>query len=224
MCDPVTMGITLGTTLASSALQGKAASAVQKKRNSVMDQSEKDLAGYRDKAFQNLQGSINQSTQPEMQKSLDENIAKRTDAYTKPIVQADLLPSSTGGSAASRMAIVRALSDAVTESKDRATKRADFDAYGDATFNRDIALGRNSQGINQSADFARGRTGVTELELVDANTAGSKYANLAGIVSALGTVASAGIGGFGGTPSPERLLKAKVQSPTGYSAMRMPAR
>lgn len=204
MCDPVTIGIALASAAGSSILQGKAASAVAKKRNNVMQTTENDLRGYRDNAAQSFRTSLDKAGTDQLQADDAQNVEKRTQDYTKNISQDDLLPSQQNASSAAKQVIMEALEKGAARSRDTATRRAAVDAYGDTTLGRDIVMNRQSQNIGQQGSFAAGRAGVGELELADAAHAGDKWAKLAGIVSALGTVAGgvysagAGSGMWGG--------------------------
>ncbi len=219
MCDPVTIGIMLASTAGSTALSNKAERAVKKKQGQVLDKSYADLKGYRDDAAQSFQESLKGASAEEIASKNIDAVGKREEAYTGEIKQADLLPAATSGSSAAQHAIVKALSDAVTSSTQKGKTRAAFDAYGDVTQDRDIGSALAGHNIAQKGSFATGRAGVTDLELEEAKHAGKKYSDLAGIVSALGTVASMGVGL--GAPSPEALLASPTGSAPGYSVVRI---
>lgn len=194
-CDPVTAGTLLLSTAGSAYFQNKASQAVEKKRANVMAASDNDLKNYRDNAVQSFQSSLKRASPEDMAAGREEGRVKREEAYTKDIKQDELLPSSASGSEAAKRAIVTALGEAAETSKQRARNRAAVDAYGDTMFGRDVIMGRSSQNIGQQGNFAKGRSGVTAMELDAANSAGQKYANMAGIVKALGTLGSAAAGG-----------------------------
>lgn len=198
MCDPVSIGIALASKLASTYFENKAAGAVANRRSSVAAQTDQDLKKYRNTAAEQFQKSLTGSSSDTINQNITADTAERAHDYQDVIPQEDLLPTQKGASSAAQKAIVDALQSGVSRSKELAGKRAALDAYGDTTQRRDILTGRAGQKIDQQGDFARGRERVGELELADANSAGGKYAKLAGIVDALGTVGGAAYGAGAG--------------------------
>lgn len=196
MCDPVTLAIAAASTLGSSYLQNKAANDVSSKRSQVINNTNADLDKYRANAQGSFDNSLQAASPAALAQGAADATAQRTAAYTQNIKQDDLLPTQNNASDAAKRAIVSALATGEDNAKETAARRAIVDAYGDSTFNRNIALNRNSQNINTQGNFATGREGVSQLQLADANHAGDADANLAGIVAALGTVAGAAYGGL----------------------------
>lgn len=201
MCDPVTIAIALGTQLASTALQNKAASKVSKARAAAIRGTNADLDRYRATATEALQRSSDASSRDAIDQATADATANRTEAYQAPVKMDDLLPGQGNSSDAVKQSIVNTLTGGVQKSQDLGRRRGAFDAYGDATFNRDVAMHRGGQEINQQGNFSTGRSSILPIELEAANNAGSKYAALAGIVNAAGTVAGAGYGKFASSPS-----------------------
>lgn len=204
MCDPVSIGLTLVSTLASSYLQSQAAKQVQNSRSSVIRRTEADLQSYRDKANTNLQESQKAAAPAAIQAGMARQTADRTADYQAATSEPQNIVSSNASDAA-KGAISKALGTSRAFSLDQAHKRALSEAYGGAATDRDIQMARDAQKIGMYGDFARGRVGVSNLQLDHANHAGDGYANAAGIASALGTVgnaaygAGAGAGYWGGT-------------------------
>lgn len=196
MCDPVTLGIAVASKLGSSYFEGKAADAVAGRRKQVIASADQDLSQNRARALQGFRQSLEQSTPEKLQASTAEAADKREQAYIQNIRQDDLSPEAAGGSEAAKRAIVKALGEAVSNSTQKAKARAAVDAYNDALFGRDVTFSRARQNIGQQGNFAAGRANVADLELQAAPSAGRKYANLAGIVDTLGTVAG-GVRGYG---------------------------
>lgn len=198
MCDPVSAGITIATTLASSYLQNKASNAVKDKRSQVTANAERDLRKYRDTAAGSFQKSLASAGADTLTAENAKAGAARDEDYQAALGTEDLLPTQTRGSEAAKTAIIKALGQGAANSQQLATKRALLDAYGDTTLGRDIDMHRNAGAISQQGNFAQGRSGVAQLELEAANSAGKKYADLAGIVNAIGTVGGAAYGAGAG--------------------------
>ena len=194
--DPISIGIMLGTKAMSGFLQNKAQDAVISKRRSVYDAAEKDIGKFRARATQDLQKSIQKGGAESIQAQQTKDVEAREKKYTDTIQQEDLMPAQKRGSEASIRAIASALDEAFATSKDRAGRKARLDAYGDTLLDRDITYGRSRQNIAQQGNYSSGRANVAQAELADANSAGAKYANLAGLVDAVGTIGSAA-SGFG---------------------------
>lgn len=194
MCfDPVSLAIMGGTKLASSYAQNKAAKAVDKKRKGVIAATNRDLEKYSANARKDYSKSFDASTPEALAKAMEEARLARTADYQAGIAAPTVINPETGSDAAKK-AIAKALLSGTAYSKDLAARRAAAEAYGAAGANRDITQRRASQGIGIQGGFADGRTRLSELELEDANRAGDKWANIAGIVDAIGTVAGAGYG------------------------------
>ena len=205
----MTLAIMAGSKLGSSYFQGKASKAIKKRRGEITDRTQAELKKFRKNAAESFQKSLKAASPDEITAASAEAAAERELAYTENIKQDVLLPGATGGSEAAQRAIIKSLGEAVTGSKETAQRRSAVDAYNDALFGRDVTLGQSAQNIAQKGSFAAGREGVAELEYLAAPSAGRKYANIAGMISAAGQLAAgaAGSGWFGASgPTSEQLL------------------
>lgn len=200
MCDPVSLGIMAATKAGSTYLQNKAADKVKSERRKVTRNTDADLQQYREKARAAQTGAVTASSPEDIQKSINQATADRTASYEGVISDPQSIVSDNASDAAKR-SVANALTESALKSKAAAGRRAALESYGDAVFGRDVAVNRAGGVIDTQGDFARGRAGVAELQLEEANNAGQKYANLAGLVDAIGTVAGAGYGMYQGMPA-----------------------
>lgn len=197
MCDPVSLAIGGTTKVASNYFQRKAEKKVKRAREGVKARADADLAGYRDAARQNYRESLDSATPGAINAGMAAAEANRDASYQAAIQDAPTIVNENSSDAAKR-AIIKAVQTGKVNSRELARRRAAVEGYGDAAIMRDITMGRAGQGIAQNADFARGRANVAELELEDANNAGRKYADIAGLIDGLGTIAGAAYGMYGG--------------------------
>ncbi len=194
MCDPVTIGIMLATTAAKAGLDKAAANKVEKKRSEVMNDANASLDALRGEARTSYQKSANAADPNTVNANIATADQNRTAAYTAPITQSELLPGQGNASDAVKQAIVGSLAQGVAKSKDIATKRAAYDAYGDAANTRDLAMTHAGQDINQVGNFEAGRSALVPGQLEMANHAGDRLKQTGDMVQALGTIASMGYG------------------------------
>lgn len=194
MCDPVSLAIAAGSTLASSKLQSMAQGKVNKARSSAMTAEQGDLANYRQKAIEALGTSQDAASRPALDAATQAAQDQRTQDYSSAIKPEDLLPGQGNASQAVRQSIVSSLGTGAAKNEDTAAKRAVLDGYGDANFGRDVAMNRAGQQINTQGNFAAGRANVLPVELAAANHKGDSLQTMAGLVQGLGTAASLGYG------------------------------
>lgn len=204
MCDPVSLGITGASKVASSHFSKKAEKKVKRARENVQARANADIGGFRDEARGEHEKALNAAGAAGMGEAMAKAEADRAASYEGAIKESPAVINESASDAGKR-AIVKALTAGTVNSRDLARRRAAVDAYGDAAGGRDITMGRAGLGIAQNADFARGRAEVADMELEAANNAGNKYANIAGMIDGLGKIAgaayTAGAGGglWGGT-------------------------
>ncbi len=174
-------------------LQKKAADRVKSARREAIARSDADIRKNTESARKDYQRSFDAAGPEALNSAIEQQQLARTADYQGAVADPQNIVSDNTSDAAKR-AIAKALASGTAESRDRAGRKAAVEAYGGATFGRDIDMNRAETGIRQMADFTRGGQAVTALELEEANNAGKKYADLAGIVDAIGTVAGAGYG------------------------------
>ncbi len=213
MCDPVTIGIALASTLGSTVMQNMAANKVARARAGVIQRSNADLNKYRDEAKTSYDKSLESATPDAINAGVNTATQNRTAEYQAPVKSSDLLPGQGNASNAVKQQIIQTLGSNTTKSNDLAAKRGAFDAYGDASFGRDINMKRQGQNINEQGDFAAGRSSVVPLELDAANHAGDGYSNMAGVISGLGSVGGALYGGM--SKFPVNMPKQAISSGAG---------
>lgn len=199
MCDPVSLGIMGGAKVASTVLQAKAASAVKQKREQAIAATDADLNKYAQVSRQSYGQSFDASTPEAMTAAIDDARQARTADYQGAIMNPQTIVPDAASSAA-KNAIADALTKSTAFSKDLAARKAAAEAFGAASATRDLTQQKAGQVIDTQGDFARGRTQVGQLQLAAADRAGDKYANLAGLADALGTIGSAGYS-FATSPS-----------------------
>lgn len=190
MCDPFSLAVMGGTKIASNMLQQKAEKAVRKKREGAVNAAEGDIRKFTAAARKDYNKSVDAASPEGMAQAAEAARLARAASYDAMIEDPQAMVSDNASDAAKR-AIVSALMQANTTSRNRAKARAAAEAYGAAGFGRDVTMGRAAGAIAQQADFAKGRTNVLDYELEAANSAGDKYANLAGLVDGLGAIGSA---------------------------------
>lgn len=194
MCDPVSLAIAAASTLASSAIQGQAAKKVSGARSGAIQAEQNDLADYRKKAVQSLSTSQDSASRPAIDAATQAAQQERTQDYSSAIKPEQLLPGQGDASQAVRQSIISSLGTGQAKSQDQAARKATVDAYGDATFGRNVKMNRAGQEINTQGNFAAGRANVLPVELDAANHAGDSLQNTAGLVQGIGTLASLGYG------------------------------
>lgn len=205
MCDPVSLAIMAGTKLASSYLENKAAKKVNSARSGVIERNIADQKKYQAISQAALNTSQQVSGRPAIDQATADAAAANTTAYQAPINPGELLPGQGNSSDAVKQAIVGALTSGVNNAKQTAGQKALLDAYGNATFNRDLTVNRSAGDIATQNNFGAGRAGLVPLQLEAANRAGDRYSSMAGFVNALGTVAGAGYGAGAGNSITSRL-------------------
>lgn len=206
MCDPISIGLMLGTKAASAWLQNRAAGEVDEARDRAIRGAEADIEAYRQTARQDYDRSFQASTPEAMQERAATQAADRGASYQAVVADPQNIVQDTASDAA-RRAIAMALARSSDFSRQQAALRGGAEAYGAAAADRDIIQRRAAGGIGQQANFAKGRSRQAEAELIAAQDAGRKYANLAGLVDAVGTVAGAGYDMFGAAPSIKTVTK-----------------
>lgn len=200
MCDPVTIAISLATSAASSYMQNKAAQEVEQQRAQTIAQHNQMLDRFRDKSAERFQKSLASTEKGAIEEDLGEAVEDRTADYQPAFGSADLLPGQGDASDAVKTAVVQSNTRGKSQADESARARANLDAYGDATLNRDITMKRMGDNIAQQGNFALGQTqNVLPLQLEDANRAGDKYQMIGDIIGALGTVGSAAYGNWAGS-------------------------
>lgn len=205
MCDPVSLGIMLGTKAVSTYASNRAAKAVDKKRKNVIGDTEKAMEGYSATARQDYNKSLDASTPEGMAAAIEAARLDRGAAY-EGAVDAPVNVVSDNADSAAKNAIATALAGALATSKVRARNRAGFEAYGAGADQRNRVLDRSRGGIATQNDFAQGRRRVGELQLAAADQAGRKWANIAGLADAVGTVAG---GAYGMSQNPMAMADIK---------------
>lgn len=194
MCDPASLALIVGSTLASSAIQGQAADKVSGARNSAITAEQADLAKYRKTATQALGQSQDAASRPTLDAATQAAQDQREQDYSSVLKPEDLLPGQGDASQAVRQSIVNSLGTGTAKAKQDASNKAIVDGYGDATFGRDVNMNRAGQAINTQGNFAAGRANVLPIELDAANHAGDRLQSMAGLVQGLGTAAAIGYG------------------------------
>lgn len=193
MCDPATV-IMVGSKLAQTAFEKKAAGEVDEQRAAAIRSNYNDLDTFRDNAARSYQKSLQTVAKPAADISMQEKVAGREAAYAPKFGQTDLLPGQGDASGAVKMGVVNALGRGAANAAGHAKRRAAVDAYGDVDLDQNIALGRNASDIDQQGNFAYGRSRVLPYELNAADHAGDNYAGMADAANALGTIGSAAYG------------------------------
>lgn len=184
------------TSGAQTVLQSQANNKVDDARSAAQAQENASLSKDRTNAMQSFGQSLETSGAPAVQQNQDANAASREATYDNAIYQPGLTGAQESGSGASKAAIVNALSQATARSKQIAQSKAIVDAYQDTNLNTQIAQQRASQNIGVQGNFAQGAGDLANYDMEVAPAAGAQDRQLAGIVGALGTVATAAAGKF----------------------------
>jgi hypothetical protein len=125
----------------------------------------------------------------------DERTGQDTDrlkAFPTITPDAGQAPKEIGG------AFSRALRGALNRNIDRAGRTADVNAYGDATRNLNVDLARSGQWQTIFGNQAVNSSRLTPGELDQANTAGSGWSSIGGLLGGAGRIAgAAGASGVG---------------------------
>lgn len=214
MCDPVSIALTVASQAAKSYMENKAANKVNQARTAAVEANIADQERYRKTAQAAMETGQQAASRPDLERATEAATAERTAAYQAPINQGELLPGQGDTSNAVRQAIVGALGTGVQTASEAARRKAILDAYGQATFGRDVTVGRAGQEIAQQADFGRGRVGILPIQLAAADRAGDKYKRIGSMVGAAGDIAGAAYGAKGFNPLTENIPAGKFSG--GY--------
>lgn len=199
MCDPISLGIGGATKGASMYMQKKAAKKVEKKRAGVRENVRRDVEGMRDDSRAALEASKAAAGPGAIQAGMAQAEADRTADYQAGVDSDPQAIITDNSSAAVKNNFAKQLAAAVAGARDKAQRRAAFEAYGATAFGRDIMMNRHGQRIDRNATDARRRAEIGEMELEEANSAGEKYANLAGLIDAAGMIGGAAYGAGAGS-------------------------
>lgn len=222
MCDPVSLLIMAGTKAASTYAQNQAQKAVEKRRSGVIAETNRDLGKFAAESRKEYKKSFDASTPEAIAAAMEQTRLARTADYQAGLPEPTVIVPELGSDAAKR-AIANALMQGTAYNRDMAARRAAAESYGVASGNRDIAMKRAGAGIGIQGSFADGRTRLSELELAEAESAGNKWANIAGLIDAVGTVAggaySAGMFGAPAAVNPAMASTPKI-APMGTGGAR----
>jgi hypothetical protein len=197
MCDPITIGLMVGGTLATAHGQRQQSRALSSTREAERARQSK-IQGEADAAY----SKSKQTYAPEKVKGDAAAAVKdRTTEYKSQNLAAPRAASapssaSQGGNQVVKDAYSRTLGAATAQGDQMGQARAELAGFGDAMFNADLQHGRARDDIGMAASFARGSAGVLGSELEAAQHKGSKMRALGSLLQQAGMV-SAG-GGFGG--------------------------
>lgn len=201
MCDPVTLGITVASTLAKSYFENKAAEEVSDAQLASQRTFDKDLKTQRNKANVQFQDSTQQAGKTVQDARQEQAVESRNAASQPSFNQNVLLPGQGDANNAVRTAVVNAQNEGIAKNADLATRRANLDAFGDADLGTNIALLQNANRIKTAGNMAGGAYPVLQADLGAAAHAGDSSSTISDIIGGLGQIGAIATGvdwgGFG---------------------------
>lgn len=203
--DPVSLAISLGTTLLQSKLQNDAAKQNSRAQLAAQQKFYNDIAERRNLANQQFQDSVQQAGQEADTQRTANAVAERTALYEPKFNQRTLLPGQGDASRAVKTAIVTAQNQGIKDNADAARLFASLGAYDDAALKRDIALKQNANRIATQGGFAQGALNNLQADQNAAATAGQGKLNIADLVGGAGTLANGLYTGYRAGPATTRI-------------------
>lgn len=206
MCDPATAMI--ASTVAQTALGAITGGMSSKANTSGVNQvAQANLNAQRnfnrdlDEQRDGARNFLNKSMTDAGKGSYDENYANevaRIEAQNQPSFTQDVfLPGQGSGSEAVQTAVVTSQNKAAANNAAKAKLQAALEGFGNAGFERDLALGQNAQKIGMYGDFAKGAYDNLAAEQAYAQTAGDKNFAKADKISGIGELLGAGVNAAG---------------------------
>lgn len=215
------LATTLATTAASTKFKNDAAKDVRKAQQAAQNRFNADVDARRQTAANELNNSIQAAGRDSVDQDIQEATEARAELNQPTFNTRMLLPGQGNASDAVKTAIVQSQDKGEAAIGDAGNRAAILAAFGDADLRKNIQLLQNSNRIGTQGNFAQGALPVLQAGLADAERAGDSALRKADIISAIGTVASAGMGMAGGAPSSEVLLKTPTGSAPGFSTTRV---
>lgn len=187
--DPTGLIMALASAAASAYQQNQAERKVVAARNAVTQQQMQALTTARNNAAGSFQASNFAASPAAMQANMAADEAQKAALYESGVNRGEMLPGDT--SEAVKQSIVGSLAKGANFSKDVADKRAAYDAFGNASFNRDVNMQHAGQDIAMQGNFASGNAMLAPGQYAQANLAGFPNSRLSGLIQGAGAVTGA---------------------------------